>query len=252
MAQNTEDLDESSIKQDISDKNDDSKEKYDRIVKDYDLETNHPQKLFRALKDLKSEMDDRKYSMYKPNDPKLVPSMEGVASFDGNLKFEKTVKARSIGKITAGAIVAVFGFTLLFDSFNSPDLFYYLLPPQLYYYPLLSNLFSNSFSASQFLTAIVLIVIGIAILSRKTKTKLTIEITLEGESYQYKGQKETKSLDVEIRARADVLSDLRLTLIGKKSNNSKKAEEILLNDMSFLDNKLSTIVPNFRVPTVKQ
>jgi len=159
------------------------------------------------------------------NDPKLVSSMEGVASFDGSLKFAKIVPSRSIGKIITGFTIAVLGLVLMITGPGVAGLSFF---------------------------GLVLIIIGIVIMSVKTKTELIIEITLEGESYQYKGQKETKSLDVEKRERADVVSDLRLTLVGKKSNDSKKAEEILINDLSFLDNKLSTIVPNFRVPTVKQ
>ena len=224
MAQSTEELDEASKKFD-----DDWYEYYSRgeihRMKKHDLETNHPQKLYRTLKDLKPEMLARGYEHGAFNDPKLERSMEGVAAFDGNIEFLKMVKFYSTAKIIAGIIVAIFGGVLMLGSAFTPVLAFF---------------------------GVAVIIAGIIILLNKSKTILSIEIRLEGESYEYRGQKETHLSDVEIRVRADVVSDLRLTLLGIRTNNSKKAKEILLSDLAFLENKLNKIVPEFKVPIVKK
>ncbi len=193
-------------------------------MKKHDLETNHPQKLFRTLEDLKPEMIARGYEHGYFDDPKLEPSMEGVATFDGKVDFLKMVKFYSTATIIAGIIVAIFGGVLMLGSAFSPVLAFF---------------------------GVAVIIAGIIILLNKSKTILSIEIRLEGESYQYKGQKETIHSGLEKRERSDVVSDLRLTLLGI-TNNSKKAKEILLSDLAFLENKLNKIVPEFKVPIVKK
>jgi len=224
MAQSTEDLDEASKKLD-DDWHQYYSNGYIHHMKKHDLETNHPQKLFRTLEDLKPEMIARGYEHGYFNDPKLERSMEGVATFDGQVNFIKMVKFYSTAKIIAGIIVAIFGGVLMLGSAFSPVLAFF---------------------------GVAVIIAGIIILLNKSETILSIEIRLEGESYEYRGQKETHISDVEIRARADVVSDLRLTLLGIRNDNSKIAKEILLSDLAFLDNKLSKIIPEFKVPIVKK
>jgi len=180
----------------------------------------------------------RGYGLFDDVSPQLKPSMEGVAEFKGFLQFKKTVISRSEGGTATGIIVAIVGLALLFSSFNPFEIFFHYGISQIYY------LYSSFF----LIAGIVLIVIGVVVSSRKTKTYLIIDIVMEGESYQYKGQKEIIHSGLEKRERSDVVSDLRLTLSGERLGNSKKAGEVLISDLKFFDNKLSKIVPEFKVP----
>lgn len=203
-----------------------------------DLETNHPNKLFRAITDLFDDLESmRGYNRPVIKEPKLKETpMVDIADFKGVVGAAKTFTSYHKGRVIGGTIIAVIGAIVTILPRLDLNRFVEL----------------NFDSSIIFFVGIGLLVIGAVIALMKAKTELNIEVYLTGESYKYKGHKEITSLESEKRERLDVVSDVRITLKGYPSQNSyfkSEFKEILNDDLRFVYSKLSEIVPEYRVPS---
>lgn len=199
--------------------------------KKIDIETNNPRKLFRGIVDLMEEhMEKRKNKESQKKDPEFESPMEGVAHFNASYDVEIPVKYFHKGRIVAGAILTALGIGWWF--FKS---------------------YITIVSLDEFTSMMVtagLLIVGIILLVIQVKTHFIAEIKLDGESYIYKGSKENAKSDFENRERADVVSDVRITLEGLVfgSNPRKKDHEEFEKDLDFLYNKLLEVIPEYRIP----
>lgn len=203
-----------------------------------DLETNHPNKLFRDITDLFDELEsERGYGSTIIEEPKLEETpLSDVANFKGLIGTTKTFSSYHKGRIIGGIIVAAIGAIL--TGMTQMDL----------------NRFVNlNFDSSIiFFVGIGLIIIGTIIALIKAKTELKIGAYLTGESYKYKGYQQTTGTESEKRERLDVVSDVRITVKGFLSENSyfkPEFKEILNGDLDFVFSKVKKIVPKYRVPS---
>lgn len=203
-----------------------------------DLETNHPNKLFRDITDLFDELEsERGYDSHIIEEPKLEETpLSDVANFKGLIGATKTFSSYHKGRIIGGIIVAAIGAIL--TGMTQMDL----------------NRFVNlNFDSSIiFFVGIGLIIIGAIMALIQAKTELNIVAYLTGESYKYKGHQQTTGIESERRERLDVVSDVRITVKGYPSKNSyfkPELKEILNDDLDFIFSKVKKIVPKYRVPS---
>lgn len=203
-----------------------------------DLETNHPNKLFRDITDLFDELEsERGYGSRIIEEPKLKETpLSDIANFKGQIEVTKTFSSYHKGRIIGGIIVAAIGAIL--TGITQMDL----------------NRFVNlNFDSSIiFFVGIGLIIIGAIMALIQAKTKLNIGAYLTGESYKYKGHQQTMGTESEKRERLDVVSDVRITVKGYPSKNSyfkPEFKEILNDDLDFIFSKVKKIVPKYRVPS---
>lgn len=211
------------------------KKKLPQLIEKFDLQTNNPRKLFRAIMDLvEDQMSKRGYGDINSKEPTLdKTAMDDIAEFKGFIEAEKTFSSYVKGRVIAAIIIAVIG--ILGFSLNQFGLRFYDVPIMFDYIWL------------------VLPIIAVIIALVKAKTKLIISIDLVGESYKYKGQKETQSKDIERRELLDIVSDVRITLKGFPSLNSyfpNEFEDDFKNDLKYINSKIAKeVVPEYRIPS---